>query len=250
MTMRRDFGGASRAALLRERGNRFLGLWLAAGSLLGCPEPAPSPPPPRPPAPVEPADDPSVQVDTMGSLSGDEVRRTFQNAAPRLLGCYEQGLRRLRYLAGDVRFHVGVARDGSVRWAFVEASRLGDHEVLDCMLQVVRGTTFPRPRGGDTEAVFPIELAPPDEVAHPATWTPDRVPEANGRYRPAIEACLGGTSGYTLTLYVAPGGVVEGAGATPPDAEHQAQADCLAAAARGWRLADPGPGGAKVTLTF
>lgn len=246
----RHHHGAMRPPAARRWGEAFLGILLVAVGLPACPAPPPPPPPPRPPAPVEPVDDPNVQVETMGSLSNDEVRRTFQNAAPRLVGCYEQGLRRLRQLAGDVRFHVGVARDGSVQWAFVEASQLGDHAVLECMLQVVRGMTFPRPRGGATEAVFPIELEPPDEVAYPATWTPNQVPEAQGTYRPEIEACLGGTSGYTLTLYVAAGGAVQEAGATPPDADHQAQADCLAAAARSWQLADPGPGGAKVTLTF
>lgn len=197
-----------------------------------------------------PPDDPSIQVDTMGSLSGDEVRRTFQNLAPQLMGCYEEGLRRVPTLAGEVRFHVAVARDGSVKWAFVPASQLGDQAVLECMLQVVRAATFPRPRGGDAEAVFPIELEPAEEVEYPAAWMAAQVPEVAGIYRAEIEACLGGTSGYALTLYVAAGGTVQTAGATPPDAQHQAQADCLAAAARLWRLADPGPGGAKVTLTF
>ncbi|MBN1770053.1 MAG: AgmX/PglI C-terminal domain-containing protein [Deltaproteobacteria bacterium] len=246
----RRYDGESRHPAAGWWGGFVLCAALAFGGLAACPTPVPPPPPPRPPAPVEPPDDPNVQVETMGSLSHDEVRRTFQNAAPRLVGCYEQGLRRVRNLAGDVRFHVGVARDGSVKWAFVEASQLGDHAALECMLQVVRGTTFPRPRGGDTEAVFPIELDPPDAVAYPATWTPNQVPEIDGTYRPEIDACLDGSSGYTLTLYLATGGLVQEAGATPPDADHQAQADCLAAAARTWQLADPGPGGAKVTLAF
>jgi hypothetical protein len=191
-----------------------------------------------------------VMIDTMGSLTPDEVRRTFQNASPRLLGCYAQGLRRIAYLAGDVRFHVGVSREGAVTWAFIEASQLGDHAALQCMLDVLRATSFPRPRGGDTEAVFPIELEPPNALSYPATWTPNQLEASVAEHRLELDACLAGSSGYTLTLYIAAGGTILASGATPPDADHQQQADCLAAAAATWVVPDPGPGGAKVTLEF
>ena len=65
-----------------------------------------------------------------------------------------------------------------------------------------------------------------------------------------LEACLDGSSGYSLTIYVGTGGTVQSTGATPPDADHQDVADCLAAAAATWVFEDPGPGGAKVTLDF
>jgi hypothetical protein len=221
----------------------------ALGLLAACGEAPPPPPPPRPPAPMQ-QDDPNVQVETMGSLSSDEVRRAFQDAQNRLLGCYQQGLSRLPYLAGDVRFHVGVSREGAVKWAFIEQSQLGDHAALQCMLDVIRGTTFARPRGGDTEAVFPIELEPPDAVSYPAPWTPNQVAATVDEHRMELDACRDGSSGYTLTLYIAAGGTVLSSGATPPDADHQEQADCISAAAATWVLPDPGPGGAKVTLAF
>jgi hypothetical protein len=229
----------------------FLLLAPLVPALAGCPGAVPPPPPPRPPAPMT-SDEPDdgVMIDTMGSLDDDQVESTLRRAAPRLIGCYEQGLRQLPYLAGDIRFHVGVARDGSVKWAFVEATQLGDHAAQQCMLDVLRATTFPRPVGGDSEAILPMSLEPPDAVAYPATWTPNDLTAAVEEHRMELDACLNGTTGYTLTLYVAAGGTVQQTGATPPDAEHQDRADCIAAAARTWILQDPGPSGAKVMLSF
>jgi hypothetical protein len=123
--------------------------------------------------------------------------------------------------------------------------------VLACMLGAVRGARFARPHGGATEAVFPIDLAPPDPVPPPAAWSAADVETAITAVRPAIDGCLAGSSGYALTIYVGAGGTVTDAGATAPDADHLPQAECLAAAARGWTFADPGPGAAaKVTLSF
>ncbi|MBI4914673.1 MAG: AgmX/PglI C-terminal domain-containing protein [Acidobacteria bacterium] len=194
--------------------------------------------------------DDGVMVDTMGSLDGQQVRNTFQNIAPSLMGCYQQGLARLPYLAGDVQFHVGVAIDGAVKWAFIETTQLGDHAAQQCMLEVIRRTTFPRPTGGESETVVPLALEPPGAVSYPATWTPNQVSAAVAAHQMELDACLDGSSGYTLTLYVAAGGTVQSAGATPPDADHQDQADCIVAASATWVLDDPGPAGAKVTLEF
>jgi hypothetical protein len=229
---------------------RFAPLAVVFALAAACGEAPPPPPPVRPPPPMEQDVDDGVMIDTMGSLSGDEVRRTFQGVSSRLVGCYQQGLGRIRALAGDVEFHVRVDREGNVMWVYLPRSGLGDHAAQGCMLDVVRGTRFPRPRGGEAEARFPIELDPPDAVSFPATWTPNQVSEAVAANRGGASECLGGTTGYTLTLYLGPGGVVQAAGATPPDADHQAQADCLAAAAAAWVFPDPGPGGAKVTLGY
>ena len=224
----------------------------AVSSLLACGEAPPPPPPPRPPAPMTEEEDDGVMVDSMGSLSRDKLEQGVRRVSPQLMGCYEQGLRRIGYLSGDVQFHIGVARDGSIKWAFVAASQLGDHAALQCMLDVLRGSTFPRPQGNDTEAIFDIQLEPPNVFTAPATWTPNDLQANIDEHRLEIDACLDGTTGYALTLYVATGGTILAAGATPPDAEHQEQADCLAAAAATWVVPDPGPGptGAKVTLEF
>lgn len=223
-------------------------LLLAAAECGGA---TPPPQPPRPPAPMEiERPDDGVAVDTMGMLLPEEVRRTFQGASRALLGCYADGLARVPHSAGSVEFRVRVARDGEVLWAFMPRADLGQHGVQRCMLDVVRGARFPRPRGGETEAVFDIDLAPPDLPAEPIRWSSGDVAAEMAAARPAVDACLAGTTGYSLTLYVGPGGAVLDAGASPPDADSQARADCLAAAATGWRFADPGPAGAKLTLAF
>jgi hypothetical protein len=198
---------------------------------------------------VEEPDD-GVAVDTMGSIEPDDVRRAFQGASPRLVQCYQQGLYRLRTLAGHVEFRLRLARDGSVLWAYLERSDLGDHAAQQCMLEVVRRLAFTPPRGGETETVFPIDLAPPDAVAFPPEWDAGELRDTVREHRLEIDACLGGSTGYALTLYLAPGGMVAATGATPPDAAHQDEADCLAAAARTWIVPEPGPGGAKATLEF
>jgi hypothetical protein len=234
--------------------NRILRALCAAAvlPLLACGEAPPPPPPPRPPAPMEPEEDDGVMVDSMGSLSRDKLEQGVRSVSPRLLGCYEQGLRRIAYLAGDVRFHIGIARDGTIKWAFIASSQLGDHAALQCMLDVLRASTFPRPQGNDTEALFDIQLEPPNALTYPATWTPNQLEANVAEHGLELDACLNGSSGYTLTLYIAPGGTILATGATPPDADHQQQADCLAAAAATWVVPDPGPGpaGAKVTLEF
>ena len=195
-------------------------------------------------------EDDGVGVESMGSLSRSEVNQGFLSVSAGLMGCYEDGLARLPNAAGNVTFHVGVSSEGRVEWAFLERADLGLQEVQACMLDAVRGAQFVRPHGGATEAVLPMDWSPPEAVRSPVEWSQVDVESALGGVRPAIDGCLGGATGFSLTLYVAPGGTVAAAGATPPDVARQAQADCLAGAALGWMLPDPGPDGAKVTLTF
>lgn len=225
-------------------------MWIVGICAPACGEPAPPPRPPRPPAPVESdRPDDGVMVDGMGALSAEDVRGTFQRIQRSLMSCYATGLRRVPNAAGSAQFFFRVSPEGRVLWAYLTRSDLGQQEVQDCMVDLVRRTQFPRPRGGEAEAMFDIELEPPEAVRY-LEWTEADVAAAFEAAMPSVDACLQGSTGFTVTIYVAPGGTVLDAGAVGPDAGAQDRAVCLAAAAMQWILPDPGPQGAKLSLAF
>src|SRR5262249_39649412 len=131
----------------------IVGAWLLMGVLSGCGGGA-VPPPEEPRAPEDDgghrrrSSGPSIESEG-GGLDEGKVKQTFERLAGKLSGCYNQGAQRLAYLAGEVRFVVRVAKDGSARFAFVKESTLGDREAERCMLSVLEASAWPKPEGGE-----------------------------------------------------------------------------------------------------
>jgi TonB family protein len=74
--------------------------------------------------------------------------------------CYEARLGARPGLVGRVVLNFTVAPDGSVSESRVGSSTLGDETAESCMVEAVRGWTFPKPEGGIVIVSYPFEFTP------------------------------------------------------------------------------------------
>src|SRR6202020_805669 len=122
-----------------------------------------------------------------------------------LLGCQKDGLSRVEFLAGDAKFFLRIAQDGSVRWTFLEDSTLGDRDTAKCMLQVLSSAHWPQPDGGAGEAQRPISFDGGD-ARPPVSWRSDKVASVLAEEGGDAMRCKAGTRGvFKVTAYVQPG---------------------------------------------
>jgi len=248
-----------------------IGFALAGGILLGAcggspPPKAPEPPPEAAPPPP-PAAKPMVSSQELGSIDEGATNKAFQSLGDKLLECQKDGLSRVEFLAGDAKFFLRIAQDGTVRWAFLEDSTLGDRDTEKCMLQVVSNAHWPLPDGGEAEVQKSITFDSGD-ARPPVSWHSDKVAgvlqeEGNGALK-----CKGATRGvFKVTAYVQPGdpekaekghkhkhgephGKVVAVGVAPPNKDGEAKADCIAEAVKDWKMPSPGGYAAKVTFVL
>lgn len=205
---------------------------------------APSPEAPR-------AAGPSMESE-IGGLDDTKVKQTFEHLSGRLTGCYAAGAQRLTYLAGDVRFVVRIAKDGSARWAYVKESTLGDRETEVCMLGVLKAASWPRPLGGEGLAENGFTFEPSDETRPPVAWTPEQLGPAFRNARSALSQCRkkAGTKSIKATAYVETDGKAIAVGIASADEKGEAAAPCVIEALKGLKLPSPGSYAAKVSVTI
>jgi hypothetical protein len=231
-----------------------------------------SPPPKEPEAPVAaaapaPAAAPMKSSQELGTIDEDATNRTFQSLQDKLLGCQKDGMSRVEFLAGDARFFLRIAQDGSVRWAFLEDSTLGDRDTEKCMLQVLTSARWPQPDGGEAEVQKSLSFDGGD-ARPPVSWRADKVASVVASEGDGAVKCKGGTRGvFKVTAYVQPGaagasghkhkhadgggsGKVMAVGVAPPNKDSESKADCIADAVKDWKMPSPGGYAAKVTFSL
>ncbi len=244
-----------------------IGLALVGGILLSACGGSPPPKAPEPLPEAAPPPRPAVQMKSsqeLGSIDEDATNRTFQSLQDKLLGCQKDGLTRVEFLAGDAKFFLRIAQDGSVRWSFLEDSTLGDRDTEKCMLQVVSSARWPQPEGGEAEVQKSISFESGD-ARPPVAWRSDKVAGVVEQEGNDALKCKAGTKGsFKVTAYVQPGeatpggkkhkqgphGKVMAVGVAPPNKEGEAKADCIAEAVKDWKMPSPGGYAAKVTFTL
>ncbi len=221
-------------------------------------EPAPVAPPPRPIAA------PMKASQELGSIDEGATNKTFQSLQDKLLECQKDGLTRVEFLAGDAKFFVRIAQDGTVRWAYLEDSTLGDRDTEKCMLQVVSSAHWPQPDGGEAEVQKSISFDSGD-ARPPVSWASDKVAGVMQQDGSDALKCKGKSHGmFKVTAYVSPGeggggghhkhggahGKVVAVGVAPPDKDGETKADCIVDAVKDWKMPSPGGYAAKVTFTL
>ncbi len=188
----------------------------------------------------------------LGTLPQPRVHAALRDAEARLTACYTQRLEAIPCLSGRVGFKIRVGVDGAVRWAIPTTSTMGDRETERCMQQELSHLDFGRPCGGEAEVTWSMELdGGPD--ARPATvWPASRLDAIVRQRRAALAACRhGSTAALSVTLYAAPNGSsVAAAGASIPDPQAEAAAECVLREVRGWRVPSPGSWYARATVTI
>jgi outer membrane biosynthesis protein TonB len=113
-----------------------------------------------PPAPPDPgqASDKCTGRATQELVNGGMARAAM--ARP----CYKHALNNDRTLRGKMRVLVRLREDGSVREAHVIASDMPS-EMNDCVMQILRSSSYPAPVGGCIDMAVPMSFLPADAGA-------------------------------------------------------------------------------------
>jgi ferredoxin len=74
--------------------------------------------------------------------------------------CYEHALRQNSMLAGHMSIQVTLNQSGQVCSSNVASNELGDPGVANCVLQMIRGATFPAPTKGCVTVAVPLNFTP------------------------------------------------------------------------------------------
>lgn len=196
--------------------------------------------------PHEPNDGLAVEG-LLGTLGRDEIQQGLEPRMDLFAGCFDQRSRAVSMIGGRVDLAFRVAIDGSVRIVHLRSSTVGDRETERCVLSVARSAKFPRPRGGEAEFAWPLELDPPGHVRPPLSWEPAQVESVVAKESADVLATCG-AAGAKVTVYIGRGGKVITAGASIDEADSDAILDCVVERVSGWMLPDPGSYPAKVTF--
>lgn len=183
----------------------------------------------------------------MGTISRDEVEGALSPRMDRFQRCILQRLRTVEFLAGDIRMGFRVHEDGTVAWAYVQESTLGDREAEQCILEQARSARFPRPHGGEAEFSWGFGFDGDEDVRPPASWEGSALDDLLDEIPDLARECEA-TGTHHITVYIARGGRVLSAGGSAPSAEADASLDCILRTVREWEMPDPGSYAAKVTF--
>ncbi len=228
---------------------------LVNATTLGCGSEPPPKAPEHPPDTSRKPHRPRMNVSSeLGQIDPAETDAAFQKLQPALMGCYQDNLKRIEFLGGDVKFFLRVAADGTARWVYLADATLGDRTTERCMLDLARSARWPTPEGGEAEVQKSIGFDPPANVRAPAEWSADRVANAIGQRGAELAKCKAGASGtFRVTAYVEPqgkGGRVTAAGIAPPDQDDESKADCIIEIVKKMKMPNPGSYAAKVSFTL
>jgi hypothetical protein len=200
-------------------------------------------------APRQAAQGPKPQVQQeLGSIDPAAVQRTWDNLQMRFDSCRKQGMQRVEYLHGDVKFFVRVGGDGHAKWVYLEDSTIGDRDTESCFIDAVRTASWPKPDGGDAEVRNSFGFDP--EGRAPAPWSSDKIATVLGKNDKELLKCKKGLREMVhVTMYVEPHkkeGKVQAVGASVPAKDADEKIECILNEVRGWKLPSPGSWAAKV----
>jgi hypothetical protein len=225
-------------------------------ALVGCGNSTPPPEVPETAAatasgPREARKAPQVMQE-LGSIDPREIDTIFRGLSAGMMACQEAGIKRVEYLAGDVKFFIRISHEGRAKYVVIEESTLGDHETEDCMRGHLMRANWPKPLGGDEAEArkglgFDIFEARP-----PAVWGPDKVASVVAKHERELRACVGDAKGaFKVTAYIAPAGKdgkVEAAGLATSTKEGDAKRNCILDAVQKMKFPSPGSYAAKTTF--
>ncbi|MGE0788739.1 MAG: AgmX/PglI C-terminal domain-containing protein [Sandaracinaceae bacterium] len=182
----------------------------------------------------------------MGTIRSDQVENALNPRMPRFTRCFADRMGTIELLAGDIRMSFRISTDGQVLWVYPSESTVGDRDTERCILDVARGTRFPRPNGGEAEFSWGFGLDA--DGPRPATsWSSTDLGTRESEVRAVGRECRARGS-HRITAYIMPAGSVLAAGGTMPDPEGEGALDCILDRVRSMTMPDPGSWPAKVTF--
>jgi hypothetical protein len=227
-------------------------IFAASLCLQGCGGSEPPPEAPTPATTTRAAAQPKRGMSVsgqLGSLDDKAVDRKFGSLMPKFQSCITDGMSRVEFLGGHMRFLIRIREDGSIKWAYVPESTVGDRDTEKCMLNAIRSVSWPEPIDGEGQAEKTFDFEPSPDVRDAVPWTADRVAGALSQGRPKLARCTqGGRGRYRATAYVQTNGSVIAAGVAPPNERCEQNADCIANALKDMKFPSPGSWPAKVSF--
>ncbi len=213
-----------------------LALSLTALSLVACGKDGPPPEDPtkvekKPEKHAEAPKGPAMEYD-LGPIDIATWKQKVTSLKGKWNDCYLAAAGKNPTLEGKLTFTVRTRKDGTVKWAFVKESSLGDRAVERCILDSIREQNYGPPmdaREGEAAHTYGWELDGDDHrPADPAATTAVS-PAING-VKAKIAACRAKASSkgtLLATFYIAKGGKPLSVGLSVSDAEGEAAADCI-----------------------
>ncbi|MEE9386131.1 MAG: AgmX/PglI C-terminal domain-containing protein [Nannocystaceae bacterium] len=96
-----------------------------------------------------------------GALDKTSVREIVRSNIHRISTCYDHALRRDPTTAGQVIIAFVIGNEGSVTESEIDSSTISDSELHQCMVSVLAGLHYPKPRdGGVAHVTYPFKLSP------------------------------------------------------------------------------------------
>jgi hypothetical protein len=97
-----------------------------------------------------------------GGLDAAEIHKALRGASDKVRVCFETALKTTPTLGGTVKVKFSVTTKGSlIDVSALKDSTLKDKDLHKCVLEVVKGVSFPKPKK-KTDVVYPFELKAPD----------------------------------------------------------------------------------------
>ena len=258
------------------RGCTFFVIALAAcgGGSAGSPKKVEPQPLQRTRIPIEEPDDEGpeegVQIQsTKGHMEPAAIDAWLEPNSAALSDCYTSRLGKRRWLGGHVSLHWEIDKAGQLTSVKLAESDLGSWPVEKCLLELARGGTFGKPKGGDADFSIPLDFSAKGSLL---SWDEDQALRAVGGQLAVLDECAfpdtAGKKGkaarrkpnakkaslpddVVVTLYVGPGGKAQSVGFSSAKAPiDDAWAECAAKLAMGWRLTDPRGVIAKLAIRY
>lgn len=195
-------------------------------------------------------EDRGMQVEgILGKIPESRIEDAMTSKLPAFQRCFFDGMAEVELLAGHFKFYFRVGLDGRVEYVHPRGSSVGHRATELCLLDIAKRTRFPKPQGGGAaEFVWGFEIDAPGGVRAPVSWDEERVLGAVRAARSSLEPCGLGDARYTVTVYIAPGGSVQAAGAAADSQAAADKIDCVLSAVKSWPMPDPGSYPAKVSF--
>ena len=224
-------------------------------------------PPPKPAEPVHKTtrvpieeNEPDDGVDVIashGHMDPAVVDAGIDPHRDELSDCYVSRVGKRRWLGGKVELTWDITKDAQVTAVRVASSDLGAWPVEKCLLDISRGMSFDKPKGGATDFSLPLEFIGKQS----STWWDEEVgANAVKNHVKDLAKCEKAGSrapeDATITAYVGARGKVVSVGfSTAQDAGLDADtwdawADCAEKRILAWQLPDPRGSIAKLAFHY
>lgn len=189
----------------------------------------------------------------MGTINTNRIQEIFELRLLKFERCFAEREGEIAYIGGRIEFYFRVALDGSVVWVNPKTSTIGDRKTERCLMDIVKETRFPQPRGGgEAEVAWGFEREPNPEVRPPVDADSESLLPIVEQNLDSLFVCDLGSSSVTISALIAPGGTVVAAGASVAgrDQADQSMLDCVTDAVAGWLMPDPGAQAVKFSFNL